>query len=131
MKLGRMFTAMAFAALLLAACATEPLRNVERTELNFPDGVAPTMADVEKAIYRGAADRGWTVRKTGPGELEAELRLRTHVAIVRIDHDARSFSITYKDSQNLEYDGTTINRNYNRWLRNLKFSIIGKATYLN
>ena len=52
------------------------------------------------------------------------------MALVRIDHDTKTFSITYKDSRNLGYDGTLIRRNYNRWVRNLKQSILRQAVRL-
>ncbi len=118
------------AVLLLAACTTRPLINVENTNLSVPGNRDVTLAEVEKAIYRGAVDKGWTVRHLAPGRLEAKIEIRTHMALVRIVHDTKTFSITYKDSRNLGYDGTLIRRNYNRWVRNLKQSILRQAVRL-
>jgi len=113
----------------LDACATQrPLINVEKSPLGAPGTV--TMAQVEKAIYRAAADRGWGVRRLAPGQLEAKIDRRSHVAEVRITYDTKTFSIFYKDSRNLEYDGTNIHRNYNRWIVNLKQSILRETSRL-
>ena len=116
-------TAIALAVFLLNACETQQLLlNVENAGLTAPGNVS--MQQVEKAIYRGAADRGWTVRRLAPGLLEAKIQARAHMAVVRITHDARTFSITYKDSRNLQHDGTRIHRNYNRWILNLRKAIL-------
>ena len=51
------------------------------------------------------------------------LNVRKHMARVAIAYSTRSYSITYKDSHTLAYDGATIHRNYNKWVRNLKILI--------
>ncbi len=130
MHRGTRFSPLAIAVLLLAACTTRPLINVENTNLSVPGNRDVTLAEVEKAIYRGAVDKGWTVRHLAPGRLEAKIEIRTHMALVRIVHDTKTFSITYKDSRNLGYDGTLIRRNYKRWVRNLKQSILRQAVRL-
>ncbi len=66
------------AVLLLAACTTRPLINVENTNLNVPGNRDVTLAEVEKAIYKGAVDKDWTVRHLAPGRLEAKIEIRTH-----------------------------------------------------
>ena len=39
------------------------------------------------------------------------------MAEVDITFDATKFSINYKNSENLLYDGTVIHRNYNKWIQ--------------
>lgn len=78
-----------------------------------------TLDDVEKAIIRAGAALGWKMRPVGPGVMEGTLHLRKHVAIVAITFDTGTFSIKYKDSTNLDYDGTNIHSNYNGWIQNL------------
>lgn len=122
------FATIVTAAFLLTACATAPLINVETSSLNIPGNV--TMEQVEKAIYRGASLRNWSVRKLSPGQLEAKIQVRSHTAVVRILHDTKSFSITYKDSNNLDYDGSSIRRNYNRWILKLRNTIMRETSKL-
>jgi hypothetical protein len=43
--------------------------------------------------------------------------------VVDIPYSAKSYSITYKSSSNLNYDGTTIHSNYNGWVQNLHKAI--------
>lgn len=120
---------LALVVFLLTACETSQLLvNVDNSGLAAPGNVS--MQQVEKAIYRGAADRGWTVQRLAPGQLEAKIQARAHMAVVRITHDAKTFSITYKDSRNLAYDGTHIHRNYNRWILNLRKAILRQTSRL-
>jgi hypothetical protein len=65
---------------------------------------------------------------TGPGETEGRLHLRSHVAIVSITFDTKQFSIFYKDSTNLDYDGARIHRNYNGWIQNLEQAILAQTS---
>ena len=51
--------------------------------------------------------------------MEGTLNLRSHTAIVDITYDTRTYSIKYKDSTNLGYDGRNIHSNYNGWIENL------------
>ena len=43
--------------------------------------------------------------------------VRQHFASVDIHYDSNSYSIRYKDSKVLMYDGTNIHRNYNKWVQ--------------
>ena len=38
-------------------------------------------------------------------------------------YDTKSYSIKYKDSSNLNYDGKSIHKNYNGWVENLDKAI--------
>ena len=95
--------------------------------INEPVGVTGdkqvTLHDVEKAIVRAGAGLGWQMRPVDPGVMEGTLYLRKHVAVVNITYDTRTFSIKYKDSTNLNYDGTNIHSNYNGWIENLSRGI--------
>ncbi len=64
MHRGTRFTSLAMAVLLLAACTTRPLINVENTNLNVPGNRDVTLAEVEKAIYRGS---GQGLDRSAPG----------------------------------------------------------------
>ena len=130
MHFGTRIATLAMAAFLLAACVTVPLINLETNGLSIPASVDPTMGQVEKAIYRGAVDQGWSVRQLASGRLEAELYVKRYKVVVRITHDTKTFSIKYKDSLNLKYDGTRIRRAYNMWVLELRRSILRQAVRL-
>ena len=64
------------------------------------------------------------------GHIQGNLLLRTHKAVVDINYDHSKYSITYKDSENLKYDGTDIHRNYNNWVINLTNKIDANVSQL-
>lgn len=88
-----------------------------------------TMDDVERAIIEGARVRGWQPRVVAPGHIEAILYIRSHVAEVDIRYDTEKYSITYKNSSNLDYKNGKIHRNYNKWVQNLNNDIQSKIPY--
>ena len=106
----------------LGACSSRPIRNVDNDPVVTASKPATT-ADVEQAIMRAGAGLGWVMTPARPGLVTGRLALRTHVAVVDITYDAKSFSIKYKDSVNLDYDGGNIHKNYNGWIENLDRSI--------
>jgi hypothetical protein len=102
----------------VSGCGTQPVYNVS----NAPVAASkpnPTLEEVSKAIVRAGAALGWQMKETKPGHMLGTLYLRTHVAVVDIDYSVKSYSIRYKDSTDLNYDGTNIHRNYNGWIQNL------------
>ena len=105
---------------LLVGCRTADVYNVQ----NAPGASkAVSMADVEMAIRRAGQGLGWQIVPQGPGKAEGILVLRDHRAVVSITYDTRNYSITYKDSSNLNYDGKTIHSNYNGWVQHLDKAI--------
>ena len=63
------------------------------------------------------------MKENGPNALIGTINLRTHSATVDIPFNAKQYSILYKDSSNLNYDGTSIHKNYNGWIQNLQKAI--------
>jgi len=118
----------AAAVLMIPACATgQPVHNVTQTSIvtNKPN---TTTEDVRQAIVRAGTGLGWQMKAEGPGRMTGRLALRTHVAVVDITYDSKSYSIRYKDSANLDYNGSTIHRNYNSWVQNLDRAIQAQLT---
>lgn len=109
-------------ALSLVSCRVAPIYNVSNAPITAPKADI-SLSDVEKAIMRAGASLGWQMRPTSPGLIVGTLVLRTHTAVVDIKYDTTSYSITYKDSKNLQYDGTNIHSNYNGWIQRLDNSI--------
>ena len=99
----------AVALLVVAGCTSKPILNISDVPVEWSKQPL-TIDDVSKAIARAAVGLGWTLTQSGPGFLVATLNLRSHVAMVDIRYSTKSYSITYRDSQNLGYDGTMIHR---------------------
>lgn len=119
---------VAFVMLTVASCRTATVYNVENAALNAPKTV--TAAQVEAAIKRAGGSLGWHMKDVGPGHIEAQLPIRSHLAVVDIFYNSKDFSIKYKDSRNLNYDkaDNTIHSNYNGWVQNLQNAIVAQTS---
>ena len=105
-----------------AGCRTNPVYNVEDATIATGKSQA-SMDDVKSAITRAGVSLGWIMKPTGPGSIMGTLTLRKHVAVVDIKYNTKTYSILYKSSQNLDYDGTNIHGNYNGWVQRLNQAI--------
>lgn len=108
-------------ALLVVGCRIAPVYDVQQAPVT--SARPATMADVERAIRAAGAGLGWQMMPRGPGAMEGTLVLRDHRAVVDIKYDTKTYSIKYKDSSNLQYDGSSIHKNYNGWVQNLDKAI--------
>ena len=112
------------AAILLAGCARSgPIYNVNEAPIATPSGKAVTAAQVRSAIITAGTSLGWKVVDAGSGKLEGTLNLRTHTAVVDIPYSAKTYSIVYKRSENLDEQAGRIHSNYNGWIQNLDRAI--------
>ena len=115
---------VAAAVLGLAGCGTtQPIYNVEKSPIAGPGGKNLSMTEVQQAIMRAGTQLGWQMQAEGPGRISGRLALRTHLAVVDIEHDTKAYSIKYRDSSNLEARDGMIHRNYNGWIQNLEKAI--------
>ena len=108
------------ATLLLGACRTAPVFNVEAQPIAVSNS-SYTAEDVRKAIIRAGSRRGWVISDAGDGKLVGTLTVRDHQATVDVNYGEDTYDITYRDSQNLRYDAemNKIHSNYNGWIQNL------------
>jgi hypothetical protein len=110
---------IAFAATALIGCGTSrPIVNVQGAPVEF-GGRPPTLATVEKAILRAGELLAWRMQVVKPGLIVGTLNWRSHTAVVNVTYNTRTYDITYKDSTNLDYNGTNIHRNYNYHVQEL------------
>ena len=58
-----------------------------------------------------------------PGLINGRLVLRGHTAVIDVRYTATNYSITYKESANLDYRDGQIHKNYNGWIENLNRDI--------
>ena len=99
----------------LAGCArTAPIEQV-----NAIVSAGHTEAQVKDAIIKAGAQRQWIMSDAGPGVIKGKLQNRDHVADIKINYSATSYSIVHVSSINLMAANGKIHRNYNRWVHNL------------
>lgn len=103
-------------------CTSNPVYNVESASV-ITGKTDVSMDEVKKAIIRAGGTLGWSMNAVSLGHVIGTLKLRKHVAVVDIKYDTKTYSIMYKDSTNLGYDGKNIHRNYNGWVQNLNNAI--------
>jgi len=115
---------MGLAVIMLGGCATpNAVRNINAEPVVGPAGRTVSLDEVGKAILRAGGTLGWQMQLMESGYILGTLKLRSHVAIVDIRYTAKNYSIKYKDSTNLNYDGTNIHNHYNGWISNLDRAI--------
>jgi hypothetical protein len=113
------------------ACAPNKAAVLNVTNASVPSATGQPLsdADVRAIILRALADKHWTVASELPGSITANVLSRGHEATIRVDYTASSYSITHvSSSPGLKYDGTTIHRAYNNWIKFLNDTIQREAT---
>jgi len=110
-------------AVSLAACTQAPIRNVPQTPVVTGTGKLATPEQVRSAVVRAGSGLGWQMTPVDPGLVSGRLALRGHVAVIDVRYSPKDFSITYKDSTNLDYANGQIHKNYNGWIENLNNGI--------
>ena len=110
--------------ILLSGCRSNPVHNISDQSI-MTNEAKYTEADVKKSIVRAGAALGWSMNAKQPGHIIATLNIRAHMAQVDIKYNTKTYSITYKDSSNLNYNSETteIHSNYNGWIQNLDLGI--------
>lgn len=106
----------------VAGCTSKPVMTPKEVLLV---GHSYSNEDIQQAILKASAERGWTVRQITPGLVQADITVRnTFYAAVNIHYSLSNFRIEYRDSRALDYKNGKIHRNYNRWVYNLDKSIM-------
>jgi len=127
MKLKAILILLIASVTFVVGCA-KPIYNVENAPVTVASNTSYTLDDIKKAIIRAGVGLGWQMKEVRPGQILATLNIRTHMAQVTIDYNLQTYSITYKDSVDLNYDGTNIHSNYNGWIQNLDNAIKGQLS---
>lgn len=120
---------VAVLALALVGCRSNPVYNVSGAPVTTSTRNY-SMSDVRGAILQAGASLGWQMKVVRPGLIVGTLYVRDHMARVEIPYDRRTYSILYRDSSNLDYDGANIHNNYNSWVRNLSNAINERLSLL-
>ena len=122
MKIKLLFPVVVMLAMAVVGCRNNPVHTVSGAPVTTSTRNYG-MGDVRGAILRAGASLGWQMNAVRPGLIVATLRVREHMAKVEIPYDRHTYSIHYRDSDNLDYDGANIHINYNGWVQNLSREI--------
>ncbi len=109
--------------MVLIGCRTSPVYNVSDAPVVVASNKRYTLTDMRNAIYRAGIPLGWQMKEVKPGHIIATLNIRSHMAQTDINYNPNTYSITYRDSSDLNYDGDEIHSNYNGWIQNLDNAI--------
>ena len=112
------------ALLLFIGCRTAPVYNVTHSPVPQISDRTLDSNQVRDAIIRAGNSLGWRMDPSSPGHIIGTLDIRTHQAKVDINYTSIDYSITYKDSTNLNYSGSRIHNNYNGWIKRLDSAIM-------
>ncbi len=129
MKLRALITLVGVLALVLVGCRTNPVYNVSGAPVTTSTRNY-SMGDVRGAILQAGTSLGWQMKVVKPGLIVGTLYVRDHMAKVEIPYDRNTYSILYRDSSNLDYDGFNIHGNYNSWVQNLSAAINSRLSVL-
>lgn len=110
-------------SLLLISCRTTSILNIENEPFSLSSTQKSDLASITHNIIKAGDGLGWKMTKIKPGHIVATLYLRKHMAKVDITYSNERYSISYKDSRELKYDGDSIHSNYNGWVQNLSNAI--------
>ena len=110
-----------------AAARTAALLNYEELPVQTSDGKALNLEQVRKAIITGAATRQWAASVQPGNVVQLTYNRGKHTAIVKVKYSAKTYSINYVDSTELNYgmEGgkPVIHPTYNGWINNLRQAI--------
>lgn len=122
----RVISVVGFLLAVSPVWAAKPIMNMidEPVPVTL-DGSPRDIDEVKTAIINGCRRKGWTPVLDGEDQVKCSINVRVHYAEVLIPFSAKSFSIIYSDSRELDYNPKKerIHRNYNRWVANLAATI--------
>lgn len=117
--------AAALGMLLLAAACTKPMQKVEASSYGWGPQKGVTLAQMRSTIEKTAQDLGWQLSDVQPGSFTAkqEWGATKHNIVCGVVYDEKSFSIRYKDSKNMSFNGSSIHHTYNDMVTALRDNI--------
>ena len=129
MRLNAGLALMGLLVLALVGCRSNPVYNVTGAPVTTSTR-SYALSDVRAAILQAGAAQGWQMKAVRPGLIIGTLEVRDHMAQVEIPYDRTTYSIFYRDSINLNYDGVNIHSNYNGWVQRLSAAINARLSLL-
>jgi hypothetical protein len=118
------FSFVIVACLFLSACfgRIQPLYTVYKHKIPESAHILYE-SEISDVIHRAGIERQWIMEEAKAGVIIATQKRQTHVAVIEITYTQTDYSIRYVESSDLLYNGSTIHRTYNHWVRNLEVDI--------
>lgn len=112
------------ACLFLSSCfgRIQPLYTVYKHEIPTSTQILDE-SKVRDVILQAGINRRWLMEEKKTGLILATHKRGSHLAVVEIKYTQSTYSIRYANSSNLLYNGSTIHRTYNNWVKNLELDI--------
>ena len=118
------FFALAFPA---GAARVAPLQEFDDLPITSGSGKPLSNEQIRAAIVRGGAAHNWVASAPAGNVVRLTYSRRDHSATVQVTYSAKTYSIKYADSTNLNYSQNggkvVIHQNYNKWINSLRQSI--------
>ena len=117
----RYLASILIALFLLTACAkgggVAPLKSVVYVPKNA--------YEVEVAIMKGAAVKGWSVQKIDLSTIQAKKIYKKQQLTVDIMFSSEDYTIYYRNSENMKYSAVTntISNEYKDWIYDLDMAV--------
>jgi hypothetical protein len=111
--------------LAIAAC-TAPIRRVNSPNYGWGPRPEVTLAQIQTEIEKTARGQGWQLSEVKTGSFVAKREWGDkgkHNIVVDVVYDRKGFSIRYKDSKQMDYDGKSIHHTYNDMVETLRDGI--------
>ncbi len=114
--------AAALGILLLSAACTKPLAKVEGSSYGWGPQKGVTLAQMQSTIEKTAQDLGWELSDAQPGSFTGTRAWGAgkHNIVIGVAYNEKTFSIRYKDSRNMSFNGSSIHHTYNDMVDTLK-----------
>ncbi len=104
-------TGLIFFVLLLTACKSAPVYNIQ--EASFPLEATLSLTQAYNAILSGTKKAGWVPKSIGSNRIKASYSSKgnRYSAVVIINFDTNSYDITYQSSHNLKFKKVLMSSN--------------------
>ncbi len=107
--------------LLVLLMGARPAPLLDPDPVAIPAGLS--VEAVQKEIKRALVTRNWAVTAEQPGQIEATLNVRAHVARITVSHADGKVRVAYVSSENLNFEEKNgqrfIHKNYASWVNNI------------
>jgi len=124
------YSAVFISVFLLTACMTFRIYNVESKKIVLCD-LNMSLSEIGLVIKDAGSGLGWDMKSISPWHIVGTFRNKRQIAVVDIMFDHESYSILYKNSSYLRYNGSSIHRIYNEWVQDLNRAIKRKLLTAN
>ncbi len=99
---------------------TAAMANFDNLPITDSRGQPASPAQIKAAVLAGAAAKGWQVSASGANSAVVTVQVRNkHTVSTDVTWSAGQISVKYKDSINMNYNGSEIHPNYNSWVQGL------------